>query len=73
MFADPKLVRSNRITISLNQYEYALIEALGNYTGREQAPLVRDLALQGALEVVSPIQVNLIRSESPNPAPQLLL
>lgn len=73
MFADPKLVRSKRITISLNQYEYDLIQALGNYTGHEQAPFVRELALLGALEVVSPLQTNNIRNDSPNPATQLQL
>ncbi|WP_377153634.1 hypothetical protein ACFJIX_18795 [Roseateles sp. UC29_93] len=53
MYPDPKRVRDNRITLRLDDYEYALIEALANYQGDQPSTMVRELVLREAQQVLA--------------------
>lgn len=48
MYADPKRVRKHRITLSFDDYENAVIEALANYQGDEKAAVLRVMVLREA-------------------------
>lgn len=52
MYADPKRVRDNRVTIRLDDYEHALVMALANYQGDQPATLVRELLMREASNVL---------------------
>ncbi|MEX6717510.1 hypothetical protein AB2C92_07245 [Pseudomonas aeruginosa] len=52
MYQDPKRIRKHRATMNLDDYEQALIVALVNYTGIDQADLLRRLALEQARELL---------------------
>lgn len=54
MYADPKRVRDNRVTIRLDDYEHALVMALANYQGDQPATLVRELLMREAINVLGP-------------------
>jgi len=54
MYQDSKRIRKNRATINLDDYEQALINALVDYTGLDQATLLRQLAMQEARELLLP-------------------
>jgi hypothetical protein len=54
MYQDSKRIRKNRATLNLDDYEQALIDALVNYTGLDQAILLRQLAMQEARELLLP-------------------
>ncbi|WP_313552399.1 hypothetical protein [Pseudomonas sp.] len=54
MYQDSKRIRKNRATMNLDDYEQALIDALVNYTGLDQATLLRQLAMQEARELLLP-------------------
>jgi len=54
MYADPKRVRDNRVTIRLDDYEHALVMALANYQGDQPATLVRELLMREAVNVLGP-------------------
>lgn len=50
-YTDPKRVRVNRHTVSLDDYEHALVLALANYKGDEPAVVIRDLAMAEARQI----------------------
>jgi len=52
MYQDSKRIRKHRATMNLDDYEQALIVALVNYTGIEQAELLRRRALEQARELL---------------------
>lgn len=52
MYADPKRVRDNRVTVRLDDYEHNLILALANYQGDQPASLLRQLIMREALSVL---------------------
>lgn len=52
MYADPKRIRDNRVTIRLDDYEHALIKALADYQGDQPATLVRELLMREAASVL---------------------
>jgi hypothetical protein len=52
MYADPTLIRSNVVKISLSDPEYSVFVALSNYTGEQKAVLMREMALSQAVEVL---------------------
>jgi hypothetical protein len=52
MYADPKRVRGNRITINLDDYEHKLVIALADYQGEQPAALVRELVMREAQQHV---------------------
>jgi hypothetical protein len=54
MYQDAKRIRKHRSTLSLDDYEQDLINALVNYTGMEKAQLLRALALTEARELLLP-------------------
>ena len=51
MHQDPKRIRKHRATLNLDDYEQALIDALVNYTGLDQAALLRILAMREAKDM----------------------
>ncbi|MDP2127224.1 MAG: hypothetical protein Q8K97_07580 [Pseudohongiella sp.] len=54
MYQDPKRIRQNRVSINLDDYEAALIQALVDYTGTERATLIRDMVVAQAQAVLMP-------------------
>jgi uncharacterized protein (DUF1778 family) len=52
MYADPKRVRDNRVTLRLDDYEHQLILALAAYQGEQPAALLREMAMREALQVL---------------------
>lgn len=54
MYQDPKRVRKNRVSINLDDYELALIQALVNYTGIDRASLARQMMIAQAEAVLLP-------------------
>lgn len=54
MYADPARIRKHVVKLRFSDEEHALIQALVNYTGEQTATLLRDLALERAMEIVSP-------------------
>lgn len=48
MYADPKRIRENRITIRLDGYEHDLLQALANYQGEQLATLMREMVMREA-------------------------
>lgn len=54
MYQDSKRIRKHRATLSLDDYEQDLINALVNYTGMEKAHILRALALAEARELLLP-------------------
>lgn len=54
MYQDPKRIRKNRVSINLDDYEAALIQALVDYTGSDRASLIRDMLIAQAQAVLMP-------------------
>lgn len=52
-YADPNRVRTNRVTARFDNYENKLITAIAEFKGMEPAVLIREIAVQAALEIVS--------------------
>jgi hypothetical protein len=52
MYSDPSLIRRHTVKLSLSDREAALIDAFCAYTGEEKAPMLRELVLQRAVEVL---------------------
>lgn len=50
MYPDPSLVRCHRINIRLDQYESDLLQAIANYKGMPLATLIRNLAIEQAID-----------------------
>lgn len=54
MYQDPKRLRKNRVSINLDDYEAALIQALVDYTGSDRACLVRQMLIAQAEAALLP-------------------
>ena len=52
MYHDPALIRKHVIKISLSDREAKLIEALSEYTGEQEAALVRGLVMDMVVEML---------------------
>ena len=48
MYANPELIRSNAVKISLNDLEHDLIQAWVNYRGGQKATFLREMLLEAA-------------------------
>jgi hypothetical protein len=53
MYADPSLIRKNRVTLYLNDAEADLIKATNNYLGGETAPMLREMLIASAHRVLT--------------------
>lgn len=54
MYQDPKRIRKNRVSINLDDYEAALIQALVDYTGSDRACLLRQMLIAQAETALLP-------------------
>lgn len=70
MYADPALIRKNRVTLYLNDAEAELIEATNNYLGGEKAPMLREMLIASAHRVLTG-EANLVSSQHANEEPQM--
>lgn len=52
MYSDTTLIRRNRVSLSFNEREAALVRALCEYTGEEPAAFIRGLVLERAEDVL---------------------
>lgn len=69
MYADPALIRKNRVTLYLNDAEAELIEATNNYLGGEKAPMLREMLIASAHRVLTG-EANLSTSQPGSEEPQ---
>lgn len=54
MYQDPKRIRKNRVSLNLDDYEAALIQALVDYTGTDRSSLMRQMLIAQAETVLLP-------------------
>jgi hypothetical protein len=54
MYQDPKRIRKNRVSLNLDDYEAAVINALVDYTGTDRASLLRQMLIAQAEAVLLP-------------------
>jgi len=52
MYPDPNRVRTERITVRLDQYEHKLLSALAEYQGEPPATLLRAMFVREAMQVL---------------------
>jgi hypothetical protein len=72
MYADPALIRKNRVTLYLNDAEAELVRATNNYLGGETAPMLREMLIASAHRVLAG-EANLLTSSPGNEEPQIPL
>jgi hypothetical protein len=72
MYADPSLIRKNRVTLYLNDAEAELIEATKNYLGGETAPMLREMLIASIHRVLTG-EANLAGAQPGNEQPQIQL
>lgn len=53
MYPDQNRVRTNRVTLRLDQYEHELLVALANYQGEQLSTLLRDMVIFQAQKVLA--------------------
>ena len=53
MYPDPKRVRDHRITIRLDDYEFAFLISLANLVGEQPAALARRVLLKDAAQLLT--------------------
>lgn len=51
MYPDPKRIRSNRLTIRLDDYETDLVKSLANYKGEQLSTLLREMVMKELREM----------------------
>lgn len=56
MYQDPKRIRKHRVSLNLDDYEAAVIDALVNYTGTDRASLLRQMLIAQAEAALLPVQ-----------------
>jgi len=54
MYQDPKRIRKNRVSLNLDDYEAAVINALVDYTGTDRASLLRQMLIAQAEAALLP-------------------
>lgn len=69
MYQDPKRIRQNRVSINLDDYEAALIQALVDYTGTERASLIREMVVAQAQAVLMPTPQSMAGAGLPPKSP----
>ena len=52
MYPDPNRVRTEKVTVRLDQYEHRLLSALAEYQGEQLSTLLRTMLLREAQSVV---------------------
>jgi len=52
MYPDPNRIRSEKITVRLDQYEHKLLTALAEYQGEQLSTLLRTMLLREAAQVL---------------------
>lgn len=62
MYQDPKRVRRTRVSINLDDYEAALVQALVDYTGHDRASLIRHMLLAQLETVLLPTPASMAAS-----------
>lgn len=53
MYPDPNRIRSERVTVRLDQYEHKLLTALAEYQGEQLSTLMRTLLLREVDQVMA--------------------
>ncbi|MBY5938032.1 hypothetical protein [Marinobacter nauticus] len=54
MYQDPKRIRKHRVSLNLDDYEAAVINALVDYTGTDRASLLRQMLIAQAEAALLP-------------------
>ena len=55
MYPDPNRVRTEKVTVRLDQYEHRLLSALAEYQGEQLSTLLRTMLLREAQTVVQAV------------------
>ncbi|MFZ1180900.1 MAG: hypothetical protein WAN92_05175 [Herbaspirillum sp.] len=58
MYADPKCLRDNRLTLRFDDYEHQLIIALVNYQGEQPSTLLRQIVMREATALLNEASVS---------------
>lgn len=52
MYADPKRLKNNKLTLRFDDYEFDLIMAIARYQGEQPSAFLRELVLKEAAAMV---------------------
>jgi hypothetical protein len=72
MYSDPSLIRKHFIKLSLSDREAELLDALCSYTGEQKAPLIREMVLKMAEQVLHTGNPALLQSPKRATFPDLM-
>ncbi len=53
MYPDPARIRSQKVTLRLDQYEHKLLQALAEYQGEQLSTLLRAMVMREARQVMA--------------------
>lgn len=56
MYRDPAKIRKHPVRLRFSDEEYRLIQALTDYSGEQQAVILREIILDHAMEIIAPSQ-----------------
>ncbi len=59
MYQDPKRIRKHRVSLNLDDYEAAVINALVDYTGTDRASLLRQMLIAQAEAALLPTSTSM--------------
>ena len=55
MYPDPARIRSQKVTLRLDQYEHKLLQALAEYQGEQLSTLLRQMVMREAQQVMADV------------------
>ena len=55
MYPDPARIRSQKVTVRLDQYEHKLLIALAEYQGEQLSTLLRQMVMREAHQVMADV------------------
>ena len=55
MYPDPARIRSQKVTLRLDQYEHKLLQALAEYQGEQLSTLLRAMVMREAQQVMADV------------------
>mgnify|MGYP000433411278 CR=1 FL=1 len=67
MYRDPKLRRNIDIKVRFDSYEYELIEALTDFSGRQQAEFLHEIVANGIQQYKAKVEAQLPSVQLPEP------
>lgn len=66
MYPDPARIRSQKVTLRLDQYEHKLLQALAEYQGEQLSTLLRQMVMREAQQVLAGTAGDMAASVAPS-------